>query len=420
MLLCYHVSTLKCNEPLEVIMKNYDLITPEGTKDLLFEECVLRRNIEGSLHEIFKGRGYNEMITPGLEFYDVFNLNSRYFPQENLYKLTDSKGRLLVLRPDSTMPIARVVATRLKDAVLPLKLYYNQKVYRTTPALKGRSDEIAQTGIELIGSDLKIADLEVIATAVSSLKSFGMKFSLELGHIGIFKELVGRLNISANQKEEIRKLIETKNFPALNDMLDSLENSPVTNALKKLPGLFGGEEVFEKAQKLMADDKIEAILDELKAIYNDAAAICGADGEITVDLGLVNKTDYYTGIIIKGYLQGYGREVLSGGRYDKLISEFGYDIPAVGFAVNVDAVAKVLAKSGSPVEMPCADIIVYAEPGFEVEAIKAAQKLREEGYIVENALFDDLELVREYAKERKIPKIVVIDSEDDNKTEVLA
>ncbi len=401
-------------------MKNYDLITPEGTKDLLFEECVLRRNIEGSLHEIFKGRGYNEMITPGLEFYDVFNLNSRYFPQENLYKLTDSKGRLLVLRPDSTMPIARVVATRLKDAVLPLKLYYNQKVYRTTPALKGRSDEIAQTGIELIGSDLKIADLEVIATAVSSLKSFGMKFSLELGHIGIFKELVGRLNISANQKEEIRKLIETKNFPALNDMLDSLENSPVTNALKKLPGLFGGEEVFEKAQKLMADDKIEAILDELKAIYNDAAAICGADGEITVDLGLVNKTDYYTGIIIKGYLQGYGREVLSGGRYDKLISEFGYDIPAVGFAVNVDAVAKVLAKSGSPVEMPCADIIVYAEPGFEVEAIKAAQKLREEGYIVENALFDDLELVREYAKERKIPKIVVIDSEDDNKTEVLA
>lgn len=405
---------------MEVIMKNYDLITPEGTKDLLFEECVLRRNIEGSLHEIFKGRGYNEMITPGLEFYDVFNLNSRYFPQENLYKLTDSKGRLLVLRPDSTMPIARVVATRLKDAVLPLKLYYNQKVYRTTPALKGRSDEIAQTGIELIGSDLKIADLEVIATAVSSLKSFGMKFSLELGHIGIFKELVGRLNISANQKEEIRKLIETKNFPALNDMLDSLENSPVTNALKKLPGLFGGEEVFEKAQKLMADDKIESILDELKAIYNDAAAICGADGEITVDLGLVNKTDYYTGIIIKGYLQGYGREVLSGGRYDKLISEFGYDIPAVGFAVNVDAVAKVLAKSGSPVEMPCADIIVYAEPGFEVEAIKAAQKLREEGYIVENALFDDLELVREYAKERKIPKIVVIDSEDDNKTEVLA
>ncbi|MCQ2491407.1 MAG: ATP phosphoribosyltransferase regulatory subunit, partial [Ruminococcus sp.] len=99
-------------------MRNYDLITPEGTKDLLFGESVIRRSIEDTLSSIFSKRGYIEIITPGLEFYDVFNLNSRYFPQENLYKLTDSKGRLLVMRPDSTMPIARVVATRLRDAVL--------------------------------------------------------------------------------------------------------------------------------------------------------------------------------------------------------------------------------------------------------------------------------------------------------------
>ncbi|MCD7892024.1 MAG: ATP phosphoribosyltransferase regulatory subunit [Ruminococcus sp.] len=401
-------------------MRNYGLITPEGTKDLLLEECIIRRNIESSLRSIFKSGGYNEMITPGLEFYDVFNLNSRYFPQENLYKLTDSKGRLLVLRPDSTMPIVRVVATRLKDALLPLKLCYNQTVYRTEPALKGRSDEIAQAGIELIGSQLKIADLEVISTAVSALKSFGMKFSLELGHIGIFKELVSRLEISDAQKEKIRQLIEAKNFPALNDLLDTLGNSLVTNALKVLPGLFGGIEVFDKAQQLMPDEKIKAILDELKAIYCDASEICGDDGEITVDLGLVNKTDYYTGIIIKGYLQGHGREVISGGRYDKLISEFGYDVPAVGFAVNIDAVAKVIAKSGVPVEMPCADVIIFAEARSEVSAIKKAQELRSEGLTVENAMFEDIDTVREYAKEKRIPKIIIVDDENDNKTEVLA
>ncbi len=400
-------------------MKNYDLITPEGTKDLLFEECIIRRNTEASLHRIFKSRGYSEMITPGLEFYDVFNLNSRYFPQENLYKLTDSKGRLLVLRPDSTMPIARVVATRLKDAMLPLKLYYNQTVYRTEPALKGRSDEIAQAGIELIGSELKIADLEVISTAVSTLKSFGMKFSLELGHIGIFKELVKKLDVSNSVKEKIRKLIETKNFPALNDLLDTLGNSSVTNALKKLPALFGGIEVFDKAKALMPDERIKEILDELKEIYCDASSICGDDGEITVDLGLVNKTDYYTGIIIKGYLQGYGSEVISGGRYDKLISEFGYDIPAVGFAIDIDAVSKVLVKNGTTPEKPMTDAIVYAENGFEVEALKKAQELRDSGLIVENALFDSLETVREYAKENKISKIVVVDGKNDSETEVL-
>jgi len=393
-------------------MKNYDLITPEGTKDYLFGECIVMRNVENTLVELFKSCGYSEMLTPGLEFYDVFNLNSRYFPQENLYKLTDSKGRLLVMRPDTTMPIARVVATRLRDAMLPLKLFYNQTVYRTEPALKGRSDEIVQTGIELIGSQLKMADLEVISTAVTALKSFGMEFSLEIGNIGIFKNLVDRLEVTDNVKEEIRCLIETKNFPALNDLLDSLGNNSITYALKKLPALFGGEEVFEKAEEIMPDESIKNLLDGLREIYCDASELCGEDGIITVDLGLVNKTDYYTGLIIKGYLQGHGEEVLSGGRYDRLISEFGYDVPAVGFAVNVNAVSKLIEKNGIIPSMPRVDAIVYAEEGFEVSAIKTAQALREQGMVVENALFDDLETVRNYAIEKKIPKVIVVNSEE--------
>ncbi len=392
-------------------MRNYDLITPEGTKDLLFGECVIRRNIENTLMELFKSRGYSEIITPGLEFFDVFNLNSRYFPQVNLYKLIDSKGRLIVMRPDSTMPIARVVATRLREADLPLKLCYDQPVYRTEPALKGRSDEIVQAGIELIGSQQKMADLEVISTAVDSLRAFNMEFSIELGHIGIFKELVSRLEATAKEKESIRKLIESKNFPALNDFLDTFGTSSITTALKKLPALFGGEEVFDKAEELMPDDNIKRLLDELKAIYNDISAICGEEASITVDLGMVNKTDYYTGFIIKGYLQGHGEEVLSGGRYDKLISEFGYDVPAVGFAVNVNGIEKAIEKNGVYPAEKQIDALVYAEDGFEVDALRVAQELRDQGLIVEIALLDDPESVREYAKNKKIARVVVIDSE---------
>ena len=390
-------------------MKNYDLITPEGTKDLLFGESVVRRKIEDTLLNVFKSRGYSEIITPGLEFFDVFNMKSLYFPQENLYKLTDSKGRLIVMRPDSTMPIARVVATRLRDAELPLKLCYNQTVYRKESLLKGRSDETVQAGIELIGSEMKMADLEVISAAVDALNAFGLEFSLELGHIGVFKCLVDRLDADEKDKNYIRKLIQNKNFPALNDFLDTFGNNSITKALKKLPALFGGEEVFEKAEELIPDENVKQILDQLREIYCDISEICGAEGNITVDLGLVNKTDYYTGLIIKGYLKGHGDEVVTGGRYDKLISDFGYDIPAIGFAVNVNAISKVIEKNGILPSEPSPDIIVFAEEGCEAAAIKQARELREQGFVVENALFDNIEAVREYAKEKKISKVVVVD-----------
>ena len=390
-------------------MKNYDLITPEGTKDLLFGESVVRRKIEDTLLMLFKSRGYSEIITPGLEFFDVFNMKSRYFPQENLYKLTDSKGRLIVMRPESTMPIARVVATRLRDAELPLKLCYNQTIYRNESLLKGRSDETVQAGIELIGSEMKMADLEVISAAVDALNAFGLEFSLELGHIGVFKCLVDRLEADEKDKNYIRKLIQNKNFPALNDFLDTFGNNSITAALKKLPTLFGGVEVFEKAEELIPDENVKRILDELREIYCDIDEVYGNEGNITVDLGLVNKTDYYTGLIIKGYLKGHGDEVVTGGRYDKLIADFGYDIPAIGFAVNVNAISKVIEKNGILPSEPAPDVIVFAEEGFEAAAIKQARELREQGFIVENALFTDIESVREYAKEKKICKVVVVD-----------
>lgn len=390
-------------------MRRYDLITPEGTRDYLFEECYVKRAAEAEIHSIFKRMGYAELITPGLEFYDVFDLNSRYFPQEELYKLTDSKGRLLVLRPDSTMPIARVVATRLKDAMLPLRLFYNQPVYRFEPSLKGRSDEIVQTGIELIGSSSRMADVEIISAAVSVLSSVGVNFSLELGDVGIFRELMHRLNATPAQKEEIRSLIEEKNYPALNDLLDRMGDNKITNALKKLPTLFGGEEVFDKAAALFQDARIEMLLDHLKELYLE---ICEMNhgGRITVDLGLVNKTDYYTGLVIKGYLEGCGEEVLSGGRYDKLLSEFGYDIPAVGMAVNVDAVASVSAKLCKP-QLPTPDVLIAAAEGYEAQAVAVAEKFRREGRIAEHALFTDMQLVHEYARDKNIGKIVIVSEE---------
>lgn len=392
-------------------MRSNDMITPEGTKDLLFDECIIRQSVEDRVHSIFKSRGYSELITPSIEFYDVFNHNSGYFPQERLFKLTDCKGRLLVLRPDNTVPIARIVATRLKDTVLPMRLYYNQCVFTMEPSLKGRSAQTVQTGIELIGSSSKMADLEVISTAIEVLSSCSDgEFSLEIGDIRFFRELVDKLDATSEQKETIRDYIEAKNYPALNDMLDSIGKNEITHALKRLPRLFGGEEVFEKASKLFSDEKIDAVLESLKDLYNKVSSIIGS-GRLTVDLGMVNRTDYYTGVIIKGYLEGYGEEVLSGGRYDKLIADFGYDVPATGFAVNVDAVTQVELKH-KPVKAAPVEVIVFAEKGFEMEALAKADEFRKDGKKVEISLFDTIEETVKYAGEKDIAEVLTVNGKE--------
>ena len=390
-------------------MKRYDLITPEGTRDLLFNDCLARRAVENKLAELFKGFGYSEVVTPGIEFYDLFSGSSRNFQQESMYKLTDSKGRLIAMRPDSTIPIARLASTRLKDAKLPLRLYYNQTIYENNALLKGRSDEFVQAGTELIGGEnIKRADYEALCMAVEALAEFDKEnFRLEIGHIGYFKELVQRLDVDDRVREEIRLLISAKNYPALNDLLDEVGDNQITNALKQLPRLFGGIEVFDKAAELFTDEKIASILEHLKEVYHRLSSL-GYEGKISVDLGIVSHTDYYTGIVFKGYLSGVGQSVLKGGRYDGLLAEFGNPCPAVGFGVNCDAVANYLRKNCLAPTLKTPDCVVYGEKGYVVEAIAFARKLVRDGMIVENSLFDTLDETKEYAAAKGIHKIYVV------------
>lgn len=387
-------------------MKRYDLITPEGTRDLLLNDCTIRKNIENYLRGLFESAGYSELNTPCLEFYDVFNKETVYFPQEAMYKLSDRKGRLMVLRPDCTVPIARVVATRLREAKLPIRLFYNQSVYTPSRTNAGKSDEIFQSGIELIGSASKKADLEVLTLAAEVLSHCDSdKFRLEIGDSGFFKVLIGKLTDDPEIKEKIRVLIEAKNYPALNDFLDTFGSNSVISTLKQLPSLFGGEEVFDKVAKYYHDAETDKILSDLKWIYTELSKL-GYEGKITVDLGIVNRADYYTGVIMKGYLQGYGDEVLSGGRYDKLISEFGYDVHATGFAVNVDAVAEILKRYNPVAENSSPDVLVFSEEDDAMDALIYVEKLRKEGKKVEFSLFDTYEETMEYAKENKISEII--------------
>ena len=213
----------KAKGAVVLAIRRYERATPEGTRDLLFEECAARREVESRLSGLFKARGYNRVITPTLEFFDVFDRESAGMPLETLYNVTDARGRLMVLRPDNTLPIARIAATRLRGEAIPLRLFYAQNVFRRNPGLTGRQDETAQSGIELIGASGLRADLEILTTAVDALEQCGAPdFRIEIGHAGFSGALFQALEADEQLRGEIVELIEMKNYAALNDALDQV------------------------------------------------------------------------------------------------------------------------------------------------------------------------------------------------------
>lgn len=313
--------------------------TPEGARDRLFGECQERRRVQSALTHLFRQRGYSEISTPEEEFYDLFTMTGAALPQEEMVKIIDRSGRIVVLRPDCTTPIARVAATRLKDMVFPGRFYYNETVYRSSAAHRGQPSEIPQCGIELIGAKGVKADLEVIATACDALSCCGLeRFYIELGHADIYPAFARQLALNREEAERMGGLVAEKNFAALTDLLSRYEGQQGAAALSRLAFLFGGPEVLEEAETLVG--QLPA-LDYLRELYQGLSQ-AGYGDRIRFDLGMVHHIDYYTGPIFRGYAQGAGDAVLSGGRYDQLCGSFGRPAQAVGFAVHVDAVAQCL------------------------------------------------------------------------------
>lgn len=390
-------------------MKRFNKVTPEGTKDILFEECLARREVSRRLAQVFQMRGYNEVITPGIEYYDVFDAADAAIPQYEMYKSTDNKGRLIVFRPDLTLPIARLTATRLQSMEKPVRLYYNQPVYRNRKDLSGRSDESMQAGIELLGAAGLRADIEVIAAAVDALSACTERFRFEIGNARFFRLLADELPISDDRREDIRMTIESKNYAALGDMLDGLEPSLYTEAIRKLPRLFGGAEVFAEAERFcVGHPALSETLNYTRTLYGALAAL-GLGDRLMVDFGLVQRNDYYTGVVFSAYVHQHGDAVLMGGRYDSLCQNFGDPMPAVGFSLDLDAVADLNAAALEG-EAP-AQALVYGEPGCEMQAQKLAGSLANQGVLCEASVFESLEETLRYAQAAGIPKVLRVGAE---------
>lgn len=330
-----------------------------------------------------------------------------------MYKLTDAKGRLLVMRPDSTMPIARLVGTRLREEVFPLKLFYSQTIYRVNPKNSGRDDEFFQSGIEIIGGDVRRSDLEALSIAIDVMSAFGAEdYRFEIGDSAFFAILSAQLGLDEEELDEIRVLVQNKNYSELSTRLSVHCGNPYASALAELPKLFGGREVFDEAEKILPDENTKFVLKRLRELYDNLCAL-GAGDRVTVDFGMVSRNeDYYTGVVFKGYAAGYGMPVLTGGRYDKLISDFGVDMPATGFAVNVNAAARIIMNNAEGRLTKLPDVVVFAEENSLVEGMLHCGALISDGLTVDHANFKTLDEAKSYTIKRGIARLDIVSGGD--------
>lgn len=367
---------------------------PEGTRDLILDECVIKRSLERDIDEIFEKWGYKEVITPTLEFYETFNYNSQTLREEDMYKFFDNRGRILVLRPDMTIPIARVVETKLKDAKFPIKLRYTSNVFRVHESLGGKRNEYTDCGVELIGIEDKKSDLEVLVLALEALKKLGLNdFKLEIGNIGFFNGAFKNLDIDQKHIEVIAQFIEDKNLKNLEDYIDALDiKEEYKKFFNKLPWMFGDKNILEEAKKLAFNNDVKENLEYLEVLYSQLEAL-GYGENVTFDLGMVPRLNYYTGMIFRGYGEGVGNTLLRGGRYDSLIKSSNNYVPAIGFSIDINSVIENRKLNKNLNEDENIYKIYYSEKN-RIEAIKKSEELRSQGHIVDLLPKEDIEEIK--------------------------
>lgn len=396
-------------------MGNYRFHTPDGLSDMLPEDCAAKRGVESKLRSLFATGGYQEIETPGIEFYDVF-AGGNFVAQENMYKLADQEGRILSLRYDGTIPAARLAATLLKDEKPPLRLSYIENMYRFRESGGGRQREFSQAGVELMGVPGAQADAEVIALSVASALEIGLSdLQISIGQVGFFRGLMEEWGIGEEDAKRLSALVDQKDTVMLEKMADQLKISPEDKqTLIMIPTLFGTFDTIDVLEKRV---KNKTALDALRNL-REILEILGDYGLIkyvSVDLGMLRSLDYYTGMIFKGFTREVGFPIISGGRYDKVVSVFGRDLAAVGFSIGITLCIAALHRQGKEFRRKTVDAIIGYddEPGLRGKAIEAARELRKKKLIVILDCFGRNEYeLDEHAKENGIEQVIYLKAVD--------
>jgi ATP phosphoribosyltransferase regulatory subunit len=300
--------------------------------------------------------GYRHVITPLVENMDVLELGLGAEQRRRLFKFSDARGEVVALVGERTVPVARLVAGKLRGAALPLRLCYAGPVVSTDEARFQQRRETYQVGAELIGAAGPVADAEVIALAARCMEATGIRrYQIDVGHAEFFLGIMDAVRLPDSAKAEVRSALAARDFVALEAVLDATAlRSAEHELLLRFPALRGGPEILEAAGGLVRNRRSEAALNQLARV-RELLVAHGIGEVVNLDLGAIRDFDYYTGIIFEGYGPEFGRPVAQGGRYDGLLERFGRPAPATGFMVQLDFVTEMLTRASRPPALPRLD-----------------------------------------------------------------
>ena len=395
-------------------MENKLLHTPEGVRDIYNDECEKKLHLLSKMRRVIHSYGYRFIETPTFEFFDIFGKEVGTTPSKELYKFFDREGNTLVLRPDITPSVARAASKYFPIEQKPVRLCYEGNVFINNNSYQGRLKESTQLGVEFIGENSIDADSEIIALVVKNLLEAGLEdFQISIGHADLFRGLVKEAGFDEEETEQLKNLILNKNFFGVEEFISNYDLSKELVALFNLLGkMYASPKEWDYAFSLAGlYPEIYQALDYLKRLY-ELLEIYDVTKYISFEMGLISSYQYYTGILFSGYTFGSGEPIVKGGRYDGLLSYFGKNAPAIGFALMVDQL--LLALERQKIDMNIArdqEVILYTENNRKI-AVATAEELRNGGKVVTLVRMDlNKATLMEYQEKYNGNKLTVLDGE---------
>jgi ATP phosphoribosyltransferase regulatory subunit len=343
---------------------------PEGSRDVLAVEAGELTILERALSGVFDRFGYREVRTPVLELAAVLD-RAQEGGLGQAFRLFDDHGRVLVMRPDLTIPASRLIATRMGDHPGPVRVSYLSRAFRPPPPGRAAAAEQLQAGLELVGPGGPAADAEALAALVEGLRASGLDdFGVAIADVSLTQAVLDGARVPGEAQAELRRALAERDFVSWRRTAETLRPpGPAGELLAELPSLRGPGALERVAAAVPAAEAACARLGRVLELL----AAHGAAGPVMVDLGVLRDWPYYSGVVFEAYAPGAGAPIAMGGRYDGLAARFGRPRPAVGFAIALDLLHRAVFAGGAADRGARPGVVLVGGLEEEVAAAAAAR-----------------------------------------------